>query len=298
MLANVPRRGLGPLPIVCAIAWWSTTAATACAAKHATSPQGSSSREARDDAMRAIPYTQLDRNSRIKVGAVLSNTTIFRRLPLETIECDPKLFVFLLEHPDVVVNMWEALGVSEVQLLRAGDSVFDASDKAGTRGRIEYLYHGPQLHLVYADGTYTGSLIARPVRGRCVLLMRSSYLKTSDGRPIVRCNIDAFLHLENVGASVLAKTFQPLVTTAADHNFRETAAFLASVHRAAESNYAGMQRLTDKLTNVDEEDRREFSDLTAQLAVRAALAETRQPGAISSRSSTATRPAAPRVRKR
>jgi hypothetical protein len=247
--------------------------------------------------MRAIPYTQLDRNSRIKVGAVLANTTIFRRLPLETIECDSKLFLFLVEHPDLVVNMWEALGVSEVELLRSGELTFDAGDKAGTRGRVEYLYNTPQVHLVYADGTYSGSLMARPVRGRCVILMRSSYHQSSDGRPLVRCSIDAFLHLENIGASVLAKTFQPLVTTAADHNFHETATFLASVHHASEANYAGMQRLTEKLTNVDEADRREFSDLTTRLAVRAALAETNASAVPSPQSPTATRPA-PRVRKR
>lgn len=267
-------------------------------AKPAKATQGTSSREARDEAMRAIPYAQLDRSSRIKVGAVLANSTIYRRLPVETIECDPKLFVFLIEHPDLVVNMWEALGVSEVELLRAGDAVFDASDKAGTRGRIEYIYRGPQIHLIYADGTYTGALFARPVRGRCVLLLRSSHFKSADGRPMVRCSVDAFMHLDNVGANVLAKTFQPLLTTAADHNFRETSAFLASVHHAAEFNYSGMQRLTEKLTNIDAEDLREFSDLTTQLAVRAALAETRPPAPSPSRPSTATRPAAPRARKR
>lgn len=303
MLARAPRLRLGPL--VMAIVWGAALAAQAATPARSMNrgkpPQGSSSREARDEAMRAIPYNQLDRNARIKVGAVLSNTTIFRHLPLETIECDPNLFVFLIEHPDLVVNIWEALGVSEVELLRSGDSTFDASDKAGTRGRLEYLYQEPQVHVVYADGTYTGSLMSRPVRGRCVLLMRSSYSKTSDGRPIVRCSIDAFLHLDNIGVGVLAKTFHPLVTTAADHNFHETAAFLTSVHRAAASNYAGMQRLTDKLTNVDDADRLEFADLTTQVAVRAALAQAapaaKASSGAASRPSTAVRPA-PRMRKR
>lgn len=261
------------------------------------SPVGSSSRESREEALRAIPYNQLDRDARIKVGAVLANTTIFRHLPVETIECDGDLFVFLLEHPDLVVNIWEALGVSEVALTRVGDETFEASDKAGTRGQIEYLYRTPQTHLVYADGTYTGSLMARPVRGRCVLLMRSSYAKTNDGRPVVRCGIDAFLHLENVGVGMLAKTFQPLVTTAADHNFHETAAFLSSVHHAAAANYAGMQRLSERLNKVDEADRQEFSDLTTQIAVQAALAQRAVASRSTARPSTAVRPTQ-RVRKR
>lgn len=260
---------------------------------------GSSSREAREEAMRAIPYNELDREARIKVGAVLANTTIFRHLPATAIECDPNLFVFLVEHPDLVVNIWEALGVSEVELRRTGEGTFDASDKAGTRGQVEYLHLAPQTHLVYADGTYTGSLMSRPIRGRCVLLLRSTYARTSDGRPVVRTSIDAFLHLENIGVGMLAKTFQPLVTTAADHNFRETAAFLGSVQQAAVMNYAGMQRLIEKLNKVDDAERQEFSDLTTQVAVRAALAKAgaRPSAPTAARPSTAVRPGQ-RFRKR
>lgn len=300
-MLKVPRIALGLLVVTCIGARAATSAAAPPrAAKASRSNQGSSSREARDEAMRAIPYNQLDRHSRVKVGGVLANTTIYRRLPTQTIECDQPLFVFLIEHPDLVVNMWEVLGVSEVELQRTTEHVFEAGDKAGTRGQIEYLHRGPQLHLIYADGTYTGSMLPRPVHGRCVILLRSTYARTSDGRPIVRSTIDAFLHLENVGMGMLAKTFQPLVTTSADHNFRETMHFLASVHRAAESNYAGMQRLTQKLAKIDNADRQEFSDLTTRLAVRAALAvTTSKPRTANSagRPSTASRPV-PRVKKR
>lgn len=280
-------------------------AAPPAQARHERPAAGSSSRDAREEAMRAMPYNELDRAARIKVGAVLANTTIFRHLPATTIECDANLFVFLVEHPDLVVNIWEALGVSEVELRRTGDGTFEASDKAGTRGRLEYLYVGPQTHLVYADGSYTGSLLSRPVRARCVLLMRSHYAHTNSGRPVVRSSIDAFVHLENVGVGMLAKTFQPLVTSAADHNFRETAAFLGSVHQAAVMNYSGMQRLAEKLTKVAVADRQEFSDLTTQIAVQAALAQAgaRPATASATRPTTATRPStavrpAQRFRKR
>jgi hypothetical protein len=300
MLASRPRVLSLVIAIVSVGGLMAEAASPTRAVRREKSPAGSSSRESRDEALRAIPYNQLDREARIKVGAVLANTTIFRHLPVETIECDADLFVFLIEHPDLVVNIWEALGVSEVEVRRSGEQTFEASDKAGTRGQVEYLYQGPQTHLVYADGTYTGTLMSRPVRGRCVLLLRSSYAKTSDGRPVVRCGIDAFLHLENVGVGMLAKTFQPLVTTAADHNFHETTAFLSSVHHAAAANYAGMQRLTEKLTKVDDADRHEFSDLTTQVAIHAALAQrptaTRQ-GSPASRPSTAVRPTQ-RLRKR
>lgn len=242
--------------------------------KAAKSPQGTSSRAAREEAVRAIPYARLDRAARNKISSVLANPTIFRCLPAQTIECDPNLYLFLVEHPDLVVNLWEVMGISEVSLNRVAEATFDANDKAGTRGRLEYLHHGPELHLVYADGNYTGSLLPRPVRGQCVLLLRTSYLRSSDGRDFVRCKLDAFVRLDNVGVSVLAKTFQPLVVNNAEHNFRETISFLSSVHRAAEFNHSGVQRLAERLENIEVGDREQFAELTTRVAVRAALARS------------------------
>jgi hypothetical protein len=245
------------------------------AKKTAKPPQGTSAREAREDAIRAVPYARLDRAARGKVSTVLANPTIFRRLPTQTIECDPHLYIFLVEHPDLVVNIWDVMGVSEVSVDRVSEAVFDVNDRAGTRGRLEFVYRGPDLHVVYAQGSYTGPMLPRPVHGECVLVLRSSYIRSNDGRYFVRAKLDAFLRLDNVGVGLLAKTFQPLVTTAADHNFRETVAFVGSVSRAAEVNYAGIQRLADKLANVTAECRQQFTELTAQLAVRAAMARSR-----------------------
>ena len=268
------------------------------AARSARPPQGTSSRAAREDAVRSIPYAQLDRAARNKISPVLANPTIFRCLPAQTIECDSNLYLFLVEHPDLVVNLWEVMGISEVALSRVAEATFDANDKAGTRGRLEYVYHGPELHVVFAEGDYTGSMLPRPVRGQCVLLLRTSYLRSSDGRDFVRCKLDAFLRLDNVGVGVLAKTFQPLVLNSADHNFRETVSFLGSVHRAAEFNHAGVQRLAERLENVDAAQREQFADLTTRVAVRAALARSRGPsqaalghGTRPHAARTATRPA-------
>jgi hypothetical protein len=250
--------------------------AYAPAPAQAAHPSGSSSRELRDEAARAIPFAKLDRNARAKVSQVLSTTTLYRRLPAQMIECDPNLYVFLVEHPDLVVNIWEVLGISEVVVKRLGEQTFSANDKAGTIGRMEFLHCSPDLHLLYAEGSYDGPLFGRSIKGNTVLMLRNRYFRNADGRIYVRCQLDAFMHVENVGVGVLAKTFQPLVGAAADHNFSETAAFLASVSRAAEVNHAGMQRMATRLNGVEAADRERFAALTEQLAVRAALLQTAQ----------------------
>lgn len=243
----------------------------------ATDSEATSSRDAREDALRRLARAELTREARAKASGVLGATTIYRRLPVQVIECDPTLFVFLVEHPDLVVNIWEALGISEVQVAQIGERTYSANDHAGTQGRMEFLHATPQTHVVYAEGAYEGPLFGRTIQGKCLLLLETRYFRNSEGRHFIRCRMDAFLHVENVGVGVLAKTLQPLVGASADNNFRETAAFLSGISRAAEVNYAGMQKMAEKLTSVAPADREQFAALTEQLAVRAALAQTPQP---------------------
>ena len=71
---------------------------------------------ARDEAMRAIPWKQIAEPQRRKLQYVVQNASMYRRLPTRVIDCDPDLFTFLLQHPEVVVDVWQMMGVSRVTL--------------------------------------------------------------------------------------------------------------------------------------------------------------------------------------
>jgi len=63
------------------------------------------SRAAQQSALGSIPIEKLDPAARSKVAAVLANVTVFRRLPIRVVDCDPNLYLFLIRHPDVVVGI-------------------------------------------------------------------------------------------------------------------------------------------------------------------------------------------------
>ena len=231
----------------------------------------SSGRAARLEAIRQIPWEELDEQAAANVRYVVENAGLFRRLPAQSIECDPTFFTFLLEHPDVVVNIWRVLKLSDGHLRRVEEGVFRADDRSGTTGSLCFVHRGENLHVVYGEGRYEGQLLARPVRGQCVLVLHTDHAIERDGRAVVTCRIDAFVHLENVGVDVLARTFQPLLGRTADHNLRETAQFVAMLHRAAEINQEGVLHVAERLTDVADEDRRRFVELAEQVAVQAAL---------------------------
>jgi len=226
------------------------------------------SKAIRDSAVRSIPWDKLDRNARAKVQAVLATTSVFRRLPSQLIHCDPQMYLFLVHHPNVVVDVWRVLGLTQMVMDVVDSNTFRLDDGAGTRGTIEYLYRSSDLQLVYVDGSYSGPPFPKPIEGHGILILKSGCVQGSDGRHYISSRLDAFISVEPGAAEILTKTMQPLVGKIADMNFAQTVGFVASLSRTAEVNPDGMQRLAKRLPHVPPEVRQRFAQLCSQVAVR------------------------------
>ncbi len=226
------------------------------------------SETARRDAIQSIPFEQLDRDGREKVVSVLQNTAAFRRLPTQVIDCDPHLFLFLVRHPDVAVNIWRVLNLSQLELRQTGSNRFALLEPTGTRLEAEFLYQSPELHVMYGEGTYMGPLLGRPVHGRCILVLRSGYVHETDGRQYVTTRLDTFLQVKETGPDLITKLFHPLAGRTADHNFVQIVAFAGSLSRTAEINHLGVQRLAGQLSDVQPELRVRLSELAADIGQR------------------------------
>jgi hypothetical protein len=235
--------------------------------------KANTSRAAREEALRAIPFGHLGREARSKATRVVQDLSLYRRLPTKTIDCDPELYAFLVRHPEVVVNIWRVMGITQMQLDRLDATRYNVADGQGTKGHMEYLYSSPGTHLIYSEGTYDGPLYPRTVRGKCLLLLRTAQRRESNGRYTVIGQLDTFLSVENLGVEVLAKTFQPLVGKAADHNFTETANFVANLSHTAETNESGVLRLGRRLTGIDQATRDRFLELIAAVPQKYAATE-------------------------
>lgn len=264
MRRNPGRTSLWSWTAICTLAALASAASgrPACAA---TADGGTSSREAQRDALAAIPYDRLDEDAQRKVQAVLSNVSIFRRMPTQVVRCDPNLYQFVLSHPEVIVNIWDVLGLSKVSLLRTGERTFRADDGAGTRSDIQVLYATPDVRLLYCVGSYEGTLFTGAVRGGALLLLRTGYFQESDGQHYVACRLDAFIRIDHAGVELVGRAFQPLVGRAADANFSESVAFVAQLSHVAQTRPETLQRLAERLTKVRPEDRQRFAALVAAI---------------------------------
>jgi len=253
----------------------------------------SNSRSTRDEAVRGIPLDQLNETAQQKIASVLKQVSIFRRLPTQVIECDPNLYLFLIEHPEMVVNMWEVMDVSDMKLEKSGADQFKVNDGVGTVGKVEFLYHSPDQHIMFAEGAYNGPMFVNAVKGKCLLVLKTGYVRETNGKYFVTCRLDTFIQLENVGLEFVARTFQPMIGKTADHNFRETAAFLAMISRSAEVQHPSLQQLTERLTRVSDEDRDQFAAITDRVGQTAQQLAEQQLGQPSSQPSGQETPPLP-----
>ncbi len=236
----------------------------------ATSDEADTSARARDDAIAALPLTKLKAESRRKLMAVCENPSLFRRMPQQTVNCDPELYRFLVRNPEVVVNIWQLMGFSNYSAERTGAYMWRGDDGTGTTGDVELVYGTDEMHVMYGDGLYEGSLLRKKITGRCVLILHSGFGVDTSRRALVGNRLDLFLQLDNVGADIMARTFAPWVGKVADTNFAESCKFAAKVSQTAETNGPGMQRLADKLTAVQPEVREEFARVSTAVHERAA----------------------------
>jgi hypothetical protein len=227
----------------------------------------------RDEAVRLIPFDKLPPEMRGKITSVIRDVSIYRCLPTQTVDCEPDLFRFLIINPDVLVNIWHVMGVSNITLDRAGPDQFRCADGDGTTANVDVVYRGPQVQVIYAEGLYDGPLFPRPVRGQCVAVLQYSNTRKANGRFEETARLDTFLHVDNVGVELLAKMFQGLVGRTIDHNFAETVSFIGSVSHTAETNPRGMRRLAGKLDHVEPERRNQFVAVTDHVAAKLADAK-------------------------
>lgn len=247
-------------------------AAVACAATIATAQAPGDQRQPQGDQQIAggvIPYERLTSPAATRIRGIVHSPTLYRRLPTQAIDCDPKMFIFLVRNPEVLVGIWQRMDVSQVQTRRLGPYQLAADDKAGTECTIDLVYGDATTHVFLASGSYTGTLAPRPITGNAVFVLQSRYAEGSGGRTTVTGTLDCFIQLDSLGADLVARTLSGLIGRTADHNFIETARFVSQVSQASEHNPSGMHDLALELHTVEPETRRAFATAIVDVARRA-----------------------------
>jgi hypothetical protein len=230
--------------------------------------EGTSTREARDAAIQRLPFQQLTPEAGARLKTVVSNSSYFRSMPSESVDCDPEMFTFLVRHPEVIVNIWEVMDVTKVSLQRSGPYQLQGTDGAGTASKMDLVFGNESMHIYFANGSYQGNLWARELNGKCVVILHNRPGQLQSGKQGIVASMDVFMKLDNMGADLVVKTLGPLMGKTADYNFTECASFFSQISQTAANNPYGIQQLAKRLTKIDPKIRDQFIATTTSVAQR------------------------------
>lgn len=195
----------------------------------------SNSKQAYQQALKRIPWKQLSTESHAKAKSVVTDYTIFRRLPQQAVYCDPAMYEYCLSHPETVVGIWEHLGVTQVSVSNNGDNTYTMKESTGTVAEIEVIYRSQNLCILYAKGTYLGPMIQKSIKGDVLLIMQSRFGTDKNAEPFLVARMDAFVRIHNPGAELIAKLLTPVVGKIVDNNFEQTVAFIGNLSDASQT---------------------------------------------------------------
>lgn len=229
---------------------------------------GRSSLRQRQQVVRSLPLGRLTPAARDRIVQIAESPTLYRRLPAQAIDCERDMFLFLTRHPEVLVGLWQRMGITKVHTGRLGPYRLQAEDGNGTRCEIDLVYGDPNLHIYVAEGSYDGRLVTSPIEGKGVFVLRSSYAASTSGRTTVTGVLDCFIQLDNLGADLIARTFSGVIGRAADHNYVETARFMSQISQASQRRAPAMIRLAEDLPQCGPATRTQFVDMISTAARR------------------------------
>ena len=255
---------LGSLTVLC---FGVLSIASVLRADAASDPaQAHTSEAVKQSVIQSLPLDKLDAQGRAKVHNVVSNVTMFRRLPVQVVDCDPDLYLFVVRHPDVIVNTWRTLKISQLQLKETGTDKFQMKEVSGTTADLELLYKGHDTHILYAEGNYEGAILKQKVRGQALFVLKTGYVRETDNRYYITSRLDVLLSVDPGAVELVTKTIQPIIGKIADNNFSQTVAFVSSLSRTTELNSMGVQRMALQLPDVRPEVRNQFASLADTIA--------------------------------
>tara|TARA_R110002049_G_scaffold27321_2_gene94091 strand:- start:200694 stop:201599 length:906 start_codon:yes stop_codon:yes gene_type:complete len=224
----------------------------------------------RKETLNALPMARLTPQARRRILSIAESPTFYRRLPTQAISCDRDMFLFLTRNPDVLVGIWDLLGITNVEIERKGPYQLQAVDGSGTSCTVDLVYGDPNLHVFVADGRYDGKMTAKPIEGKGVFILRSQYAIDADGGTTVTGKLDCFVHFDGIGVDLVVRTLSGLIGRSADNNFIETARFISQISQSAESNPPAMIDVAQRLPQVQPATKVQFVDVITTVAKRQA----------------------------
>jgi hypothetical protein len=154
-----------------------------------------------------IPFESLSINFRDKVRTVAEKPTLAAPGPAESFGCQPEMYDWLLNHPDVAVRLWRVLGAKVAPVTDEGNGWFSWRDGHGSEVRWTTALDANRIRIWFAEGRVKPGLLIPSVGMKAVVLLDHRSIVGEKNRPGVGHQAHLYLASDNraiaLGARIL-----------------------------------------------------------------------------------------------
>jgi hypothetical protein len=179
----------------------------------------------------SVPLDELPADVQPRARAVLEHPTLRARGPAEAFACQPALYDWLLDHPDLAVRMWRCLGAECTDIRADGAGVFVWSDRQGSAIRWQTVLRGPDRRVWYAEGSVKPGPLLPAVPLRAVAVLRHGEGRDAAGRPVLRHQVELAVHADSHAAALAARLLGASAPRVAEQYVAQIGVFYSALAR-------------------------------------------------------------------
>jgi hypothetical protein len=255
-----PRKALPPCGIVLALLLTAVASSRSASASQLEElaaragvrilARGTSESEVERNARAGLPLKLMNPAGRARANEILNRTSQYRRLPEVLYPADQSMYRYLVEHPDVAVSSWRALGISQFQMWQTGPLEYEAEAADGSEGIADILYRDQNHCLFICEGKYQNPLLPRSIEAAALVWFQYSFSRDADGKELVRQTADVFVTFPSQSVATIARVLSPVTNTLLDRNLYEVTLYASMMSRAVLDEPGWVIQLAQQLEGV------------------------------------------------
>lgn len=176
-----------------------------------------------------VPLEQLHPAVRSKVQQVLQHPTLYTHGPVESFQCQPGLYTWLLDNPDRTMQGWQQLGAKCIEITNRGNGVFGWSDDQGSDVWWQTIYPGHNMRIWYAEGQVKPGKLLPMVPVQCVVILHHEVVEKGDKQALMQHKADIFVRTSSRAAALITRMMGPSVPHLAEQAATQLQMFFAAM---------------------------------------------------------------------
>lgn len=216
----------------------------------------------RDRCKQQIPYGKMSESAQRRAADLIAGSSQYRRMPCLQYEVNPNIYQYLLNHPDVAVSTWRAMGISKLQMSQTGDFEYEAQSGDGSDGIAHVLWRDGNQCVFIVEGSYKSPLLPKTINASALVWLRYRFIESNEGTTLVNQQVETFLYFPSMAVDTIAKLATSVTNTILDRNVFEVSLYARMMSKAAEKEPEWIEQLALRMDGVPPQRRMELVQIS------------------------------------